>query len=283
MPKDLNWDLWLGPAPFRPFNPVYLPNNWRRWRDFGTGTLGDYNCHYMDPVFWALDLGLPEKIEANPEAGFDPATNRQTFPGAAEIRWDFPARGSKPPIAVTWHYGGNSGAIPPPMGWKDEDKLPSGGGGAIYGSKGTLVFGPIYASHPRSVEEAGRMGHAGQNPALSCRTGSVVQAAGSDLPRPFSHWMDWCGGGQSRQATGFARRLWRTVEPDRSVGQHRVLAERARFFITTRRRANSPGIPRPTSCSAENTAKAGACRYKSASARAACRPTDQVASLAPAP
>jgi predicted dehydrogenase len=195
VPKDLNWDLWLGPAPFRGFNPVYLPNNWRRWRDFGTGTLGDYNCHYMDPVMWALDLGLPERIEANPEAGFDPATNKQTFPSAAEIRWDFPARGSKPPVSVTWHYGGNSGTIPPPMGWTKDDKLPSGGGGAIYGSKGTLVFGPIYASHPRSVAEGKykpvEWGTPGKLQLFPAELDASYKRPDPTLPRPFSHWMDW--------------------------------------------------------------------------------------------
>ena len=195
VPKDLNWDLWLGPAPFRGFNPVYLPNNWRRWRDFGTGTLGDYNCHYMDPVFWALDLGMPEKIEANPEAGFDPATNKQTFPSAAEIRWDFPARGGKPPVSVTWHYGGNSGTIPPPLGWKADDKLPSGGGGAIYGSKGTLVFGPIYASHPRSVQEGKykpvEWGTPGKVQLYPAELDASYKRPDPTLPRPFSHWMDW--------------------------------------------------------------------------------------------
>jgi predicted dehydrogenase len=151
VPPELKWDLWLGPAPFRPFNPVYLPNNWRRWRDFGTGTLGDYNCHYMDPAFWALELGLPQQVEANPESGFDPKTNKQTYPYAAEVRWTFPARGKQPPVNITWHYGGNSGSIPTPMGWKDGDKLPTEGGGVLYGTKGSIVFGPIYASQPLSA------------------------------------------------------------------------------------------------------------------------------------
>jgi len=195
VPKDLNWDLWLGPAPFRPFNPVYLPNNWRRWRDFGTGTLGDYNCHYMDPVLWALDLGMPEKVEANPEAGYDPATNTQTFASAAEVRWDFPARGKKPPVAVTWHYGGNSGSIPLPMGWKEGDQLPKEGGGVFYGTKGSIVFGPIYASQPRSAA-------AGQYKPVAWGTPAKLRLYPEELdksykrpdptlPRPFSHWMDW--------------------------------------------------------------------------------------------
>ena len=194
VPKDLNWDLWLGPAPFRPYNPVYLPNNWRRWRDFGTGTLGDYNCHYMDPVLWALDLGFPEKVEANPDAGYD-AVSKQVFPSAAEIRWDFPARGKMPPVAVTWHYGGNSGSIPKPMGFKDGDKLPSAGGGAIYGSKGTIVFGPIYASQPRSAAEGKykpvEWGTPGKIQLYPEELDKTYKRPAPALARPYSHWMDW--------------------------------------------------------------------------------------------
>ncbi|UCG56279.1 MAG: Gfo/Idh/MocA family oxidoreductase, partial [Phycisphaerales bacterium] len=63
VPKSLSWDLWLGPAPYRPYHPVYLPVNWRRWWDFGTGTLGDMGCHIIDPACWALDLGYPVSVE----------------------------------------------------------------------------------------------------------------------------------------------------------------------------------------------------------------------------
>jgi predicted dehydrogenase len=195
VPEGLDWDLWLGPAPKRKFNPAYLPNAWRRWRDFGTGTLGDYNCHYLDPAFWALDLDMPEKVEANPETTYDPVGNTQTFPNAAEIRWDFPARGKKPPVSVTWHYGNNTGSIPLPMGWKEGDTLPGAGGGIIYGSKGTIVFGPIYASLPRTAST-------GEYKPVTWGTPQKVKLYPEELDksykrpdptlsRPFSHWMDW--------------------------------------------------------------------------------------------
>ena len=64
VPETLDWDLWLGPAPYRPYHPTYLPGNWRRWWDFGTGTLGDMGCHIIDPAWWALDLKYPTSIEA---------------------------------------------------------------------------------------------------------------------------------------------------------------------------------------------------------------------------
>jgi predicted dehydrogenase len=195
VPSGLNWDLWLGPAPFRPYNPAYLPNNWRRWRDFGTSSLGDYNCHYMDPAFWALDLGLPEKVEANTDAGFDPATNKQTFSDAAEVKWGFPARGKKPPVNVTWHLGANSGSLPLPMGWKNGDKLPSAGGGVIYGSKGSIVFGPIYASQPRSAATGAYKPVAWGTPEklrlFPDELDKSYKRPAPTLARPFSHWMDW--------------------------------------------------------------------------------------------
>jgi predicted dehydrogenase len=64
VPATLDWDLWLGPAPVRPYHPSYLPFNWRAWLDFGTGALGDMACHVLDPVFWALKLGYPTAVEA---------------------------------------------------------------------------------------------------------------------------------------------------------------------------------------------------------------------------
>ena len=64
VPPEVKWDLWLGPAPYRQFNPMYLPLRWRNWIDFGTGILGDHGPHFLDPVCWALDLGFPERIEA---------------------------------------------------------------------------------------------------------------------------------------------------------------------------------------------------------------------------
>ena len=64
VPETLDWDLWLGPVPFRPYHPDYHPMKWRAWLDFGTGALGDMGCHILDPAFWALELGAPTTVEA---------------------------------------------------------------------------------------------------------------------------------------------------------------------------------------------------------------------------
>ena len=100
-PAHLHWDLWLGPAPVRPFVPgVYHPANWRRWWDFGNGTLGDMGCHYMDLPFWALDLKYPTACEAE-----GPPVHPETCPLGLVVRYDFPARGDQPALKFTWYDG----------------------------------------------------------------------------------------------------------------------------------------------------------------------------------
>ncbi len=100
-PATLNWDLWLGPAPVRPFAVGrYHPAQWRKWWDFGQGTLGDMGCHYMDLPFWALDLKHPIYVEAE-----GPAVHPETAPLGLTVRYKFPARGNKPGLNFTWYDG----------------------------------------------------------------------------------------------------------------------------------------------------------------------------------
>jgi predicted dehydrogenase len=100
-PATLHWDLWLGPAPVRPFAAGrYHPAQWRRWWDFGNGTLGDMGCHYMDLPFWALDLAYPTACEAE-----GPAPHPETCPLGLVVRYEFPARGKMPPLKFTWYDG----------------------------------------------------------------------------------------------------------------------------------------------------------------------------------
>ena len=101
VPETLNWDLWLGPAPERPYNPAYLPAKWRGWWDFGTGALGDIGCHFCDPVFRALKLGSPSTVEAS-----STRVNEETYPVGSMITYEFPARGTMPPVKLVWYDGG---------------------------------------------------------------------------------------------------------------------------------------------------------------------------------
>lgn len=100
-PEHLDWDLWLGPAPERPYAPGrYHPAQWRRWWDFGQGTLGDMGCHFMDLPFWALDLKYPTEVSAE-----GPEVHPETAPLGLMVNYQFPERSGMPPIKLTWYDG----------------------------------------------------------------------------------------------------------------------------------------------------------------------------------
>ena len=129
VPAGLHWDLWLGPAPARPYAPLYQPKEWRRWWDFGGGTLGDMGCHYTDLPFWALKLRAPTSIEAE-----GPSANPETTPAWLIVRYQFPARGPLPAVHLTWY---NSKKVPHLI---TEGKVPKWGSGVLFvGSKGMLL------------------------------------------------------------------------------------------------------------------------------------------------
>lgn len=130
VPEGLHWDLWLGPAPERPYHSAYVPFNWRRYWDFGGGTLADMACHYCDLPFWALGLRHPEKVVA--EAAVAP--HAETAANALVVKYDFPARDKQPAVKLTWYDGGKQ---PPHFA---EGKLPKWGDGVLFiGSKGMLL------------------------------------------------------------------------------------------------------------------------------------------------
>ncbi len=101
IPSTLDWNLWLGPAPERPFNKCYLPFSWRGWWDFGGGALADMACHVLDPVFWALKLKYPTSVEASCTS-----VNNETFPLASMVHYEYPARENMPAVKVHWYDGG---------------------------------------------------------------------------------------------------------------------------------------------------------------------------------
>jgi predicted dehydrogenase len=129
IPAGLYWDLWLGPAPVRPYAPGYHPVGWRRWWDFGGGTLGDMGCHFMDLPFWALKLRAPTSIEAE-----GPPVHAETTPAWLIVRYQFPARGPLPAVQLIWY---NSGKVPELV---KEGKVPDRSSGVLFvGSKGMLL------------------------------------------------------------------------------------------------------------------------------------------------
>lgn len=102
VPAGLNYDLWLGPVSYRPFNPAFFHFDWRYWWDFGGGHLADFCCHYMDVPFWALDLAYPSTAQAWGKKTHD---GDNMMPDAMRVEYEFPARGDKPPVHLTWYQG----------------------------------------------------------------------------------------------------------------------------------------------------------------------------------
>ena len=107
VPEGLDWNLWLGPSPQRPYHPAYCPWTWRNWWDFGTGLLGDLGCHKLSTVFKALKLGHPTSVEA-----CSTKLSAEVYPLGVIARFKFPARGNMPPLTLTWYDGGLRPAQP---------------------------------------------------------------------------------------------------------------------------------------------------------------------------
>lgn len=125
VPDHLDWDLWLGPAPSRPYDPCYVPANWRWWWDFANGLLGDMGCHYIDLPFWALQLRYPTKVEAE-----GPPVDAETTPCTLKVQYEFPARESLPPVKLTWYHGPEPPAVLKQKGlpiWKRRGSGPVSG------------------------------------------------------------------------------------------------------------------------------------------------------------
>jgi predicted dehydrogenase len=139
VPPELDWDLWRGGAADYGYNAAFLPASWRGWYAFGAGALGDMGTHIFDFVSWALDLGVPSAIEAETDARSPVA-----FPRASIVRYEFPARGAKPPVKLTW-YDGNR-PPPKPDTWPEGENLNGVMIGAmLHGDKGTIWINDGYS------------------------------------------------------------------------------------------------------------------------------------------
>lgn len=140
LPEGIDWDLFIGPAPMRPYHSAYHPWNWRGWWDFGTGALGDMACHVLDIVFSALKLGYPDSVEASSSS-----FNSESAPNSSMITYQFPARGKMgkflmPAVTVTWYDGGLQPARPAEL--PEGTELGQGKNGVVFhGSEGILVCG----------------------------------------------------------------------------------------------------------------------------------------------
>jgi predicted dehydrogenase len=149
VPSTLDWDKWLGPAPYRPYHPIYHPMSWRGWWDFGTGALGDMGCHILDPAFWTLKLGHPTRVEAT-TTHYQPEVMSETYPRASIVRYEFPARGDMPPVKLTWYDGR---LLPPRPRDLEETRRLETNGAILIGEKGTIMHGSHGASGVRIIPE----------------------------------------------------------------------------------------------------------------------------------
>lgn len=175
VPGHLTWDLWLGPAPERPYHPAYHPFSWRGWWDFGTGVLGDIGCHQLSAVFKALKLGHPTSIEAcSSNQQCAPEIANQTAPLSSITRWTFPPVGDRASVAITWWDGGLK--PPCPEEFEPSAKFAEGDWLLIVGDKGKMYGHQI-------IPEA---------------KAKDVGAPPRVLPRSPGHYVEWiqaCKGG----------------------------------------------------------------------------------------
>lgn len=183
VPSTLEWDLWLGPAQARPYHPAFLPAAWRGWVPFGNGTVGDWTCHVVDPVFWALNLGAPATVQAE-VADYDIKTQGLAYPKGEKITWQFAANGSRGPVTLHW-YSGTQRIPRPPELETDEKDITTGA--VVVGSKGTIVYGSHGATHVRLIPQA-KM--------------DAYKKPPTRIPRVRSHHEDWLKAIRTGKAAG---------------------------------------------------------------------------------
>jgi predicted dehydrogenase len=175
-PKTLDWQRWLGPAPERPFNPAYVPHNWRGWWDFGTGAIGDMGCHTMNMPYMALRLGYPSAVTAE----LDTPLNNETAPEGCKVTYEFPARGKLPALRLYWYERRR----PDAKLFHGQKISPSGA--LLVGSNGSLYSASDYGGNLRLLPEMNFQNFKDPNPTLP-RIGG----------RHHREWLDAIRGGRA--------------------------------------------------------------------------------------
>jgi len=146
VPPTLDWDVWLGPAPWRPYHPAYLPFNWRGWWDYGTGAVGDMGAHLIDQIYWALKLGHAATVQAS-----STKYTKDSFPLGEIITYGFPARGSMPPAKMVWYDGGLMPARPALL--ESGRLMGDDGGGCLFVGQKGMIMCSTYGENPRIIPE----------------------------------------------------------------------------------------------------------------------------------
>lgn len=167
VPDNLDWDLWLGPAPVRPYHPSYHPMQWRGIWDFGCGALGDMAVHNADPAYYTLGLGAPDWVEAETSA-----PNNESFPAWSIVTWHFAEQGIRPAVTMKWYDGGKRAQNVPFI----DPTLNLGDNGLIIVGEKAALWGGSHASPPRLFPSE-----------VQAKTPSPPQT----LPRSPGHRIEW--------------------------------------------------------------------------------------------
>lgn len=193
VPNTLDWDLWLGPAPYRPYHPAYVPFMWRGWWDFGEGGLGDMGIHNLAPVFSALNLGPPVSVHASSTPVYD-----ESVPLAAIVHYEFAEREGMPPVTLHWYDGGLLPARPDEL---EEDRVLDPEDGIIFvGDKGKMLVEGWGGERPMLIPE---------------EANQAYERPPETLPRSIGHYEEWiraCKEGTPTESNfGFAGPLTEAV------------------------------------------------------------------------
>jgi len=235
VPEGLNWDLWLGPAPERPYNHVYAPFVWRGWTDFGCGALGDMGSYSFDTIFRVLKLQAPVSVEASSTERYE-----ETYPQASMICYDFADRGDMPPVKFTWYDGGLKPTRPEDLEADREFKGENeeGDEGLLFvGDRGKILCG-FNGSHPKLIPQT-------KMDAYKPPPKTLPRSAGNER-----EWLDACKGGKVKPGANFefegmvtetlllgnvASRLGQKLEWNRS--DLKANSDRANKYIRPERRS----------------------------------------------
>src|SRR5947209_1732857 len=243
VPATLDWDLWLGPAPVRPYNPAYAPFKWRGWWDFGTGTLGDMACHILDAAFWTLDLGFPMRVEPESSPLF-----KETAPAGSRITFSFPAKGARPEVKLVWSDNSLYPARPPEVAVGEDVAWPPATGGRQLwiGTDGKLVAG-TYGDELRLLDPAKQAEVTAHPPAKKYPRSAGV----------YAEWIAACKGGPPANSAFdaysgpfteqvmlgcLAVRMGRTLEVNPATGQITNVPVPAEYITPTYRTGWSSAV-----------------------------------------
>jgi hypothetical protein len=192
VPPTLDWDLWLGPAPFRAYHSAYAPFVWRGWWDFGTGGIGGMGIYNVAPGFSPPNLGAPESPQSR-----SPAVYPDSVTAACVVHYQFPARGNMPPLKLHWYDGGMLPPRPPELD-EDERKLDAEDGIIFVGDKGKILVTGWGGRHPMLIPENRNREY--KRPAPSLPRNTLVRPGASEDLRHKMEWVNACKTGSETRS-----------------------------------------------------------------------------------